>query len=653
MIRKNTLMSLTLPLMMASPSMVAAKFMPNKQLAGPPSEIEFMQPAAAEKSALSSKTALIPVKLQQTKAGNWFWNASLPVDSIDFNFIVFANGAKNWQIDLVNPVTRQVKSVQDLATDQKSTNYGMENQQYSGEQYSFKNMDTGQWQIRVKTLGEPDQTEGFIMIANSSKYLLSSYQTNADKIVGHRMHFVAQSTSNEETIEVLKDYNPLQSSHMVVSYPNGKQETFNMYDDGLHGDNKANDGLFGGDFIAPKAGNYNVQIHAYGINPDNTPFYRTTEHLMPVIDQTLTMSDKTVQSAVISDNRLNLNMNVQDHAKSANNSYRIIAEVWGESNEKAGVMQPVSWISTITEVQNSQLNIELDARWIAMAKVGHNFELRNLRIEDADHFIPLISEKSLDLNMSELPKAANKAFNGEINEEMMMGVRPAELDADANKAGRRLLLVHGYCSGDVWGPVAGQFSSRSIFRDLNQNRSHNAFAQRIRNFGAQYSSFGIVAHSQGGAASLHLLTYYWSGLDRATGGRVIQSVGTPYQGTPLAGNLAALGSIFGVGCGRNTNLTTSGAASWLSGIPTSSRNKVNYYTTSFTDKWWRPDWCSLATDLFLRDPDDGVIERSRGQLSGGINRGHKTGQCHTSSMRDPAQTRDSGRNSTMNSRAAR
>jgi len=63
--------------------------------------------------------------------------------------------------------------------------------------------------------------------------------------------------------------------------------------------------------------------------------------------------------------------------------------------------------------------------------------------------------------------------------------------------------------------------------------------------------------------------YYWSCLDGAnTGGsRLIQSVGTPYQGTPLAGNLAALGDAFGVGCGTVADLTTSGAPSWLNGIP--------------------------------------------------------------------------------------
>jgi hypothetical protein len=155
-------------------------------------------------------------------------------------------------------------------------------------------------------------------------------------------------------------------------------------------------------------------------------------------------------------------------------------------------------------------------------------------------------------------------------------------------------------------------------------------------------------------ASLHLYNYYWSGLDNAIGSRLIQSVGTPYKGTNLAGVLAALGGIFGVGCGSNTDLTYTGAANWLAGISTASRAKVNYHTTSFKlTNWWTNDYCNFASDLVLGDPEDGTTEQANGQLSGGVNRGHVTGQCHTDGMRDPAQYRDAGRNSTMNANAAR
>ena len=132
---------------------------------------------------------------------------------------------------------------------------------------------------------------------------------------------------------------------------------------------------------------------------------------------------------------------------------------------------------------------------------------------------------------------------------------------------------------------------------------------------------------------------------------MIQSVGTPYQGTALAGSLAAIGDIFGVGCGSQSDLTYSGASSWLSGIPTWARSQVHYYTTSFEDKWWRYDYCHLGSDLLLGDPEDGTTEKAYGQLSGGNNRGHTTKECHTTGMRDPPQCNNYNRNQNMNTNA--
>src|SRR5699024_4273680 len=97
-----------------------------------------------------------------------------------------------------------------------------------------------------------------------------------------------------------------------------------------------------------------------------------------------------------------------------------------------------------------------------------------------------------------------------IDESMLMGPRPDDI-VSAKGVGKRLLLVHGYCSGGVW--PASQFSTASTFLDANKNRSHDAFARLIQSYGNTWNSFGVVAHSQGGAASLHLYTYYWSGLD--------------------------------------------------------------------------------------------------------------------------------------------
>ncbi len=668
MIQKSKLLSLLLPALIVCPSILSAKSLQNKQLAGPPEEFELMRQAQPEKSALDSKTALIPVSLQQTKGGNWYWSGTLPVDSSSFSFMTFANGATDWQVNLINPKTGKSIAADTLATKHISTNYGLENSNYPGEKYSFDNLTTGNWGIEIKTAGEPEQFEGFVLASSNSQYILNSYKTNNDQIVGHNIHFVTQSTSNEDTISVFKRFSPIDNAFMVVTQPDGTQNKYTMYDDGRHGDKLANDGMFGGDFKANLSGGYTVQINAMGNNPDGTPFYRTSEHFVPVIEQSITLSSNKTSAVAISDNRLNIAFNVDDYSKNTNNSYRIIAEVWGKNKSTGKTkpvsvnaldassndnMKPVSWISTITTVENNQLNIELDARWIDMAKTSSELELRNIRIEDADNFIPLITQAKMPLSVASMPKMKTKSFDGTITEEMMIGERP--LQGKATKgSGTKLLLVHGYCSSDVWGPYQYQFSNSAKFTDFNQNISHNTFAQRIKNFGSTWNSYGIVAHSQGGAASLHLYTYYWSGLDNSTSGkRMIQSVGTPYHGTPIAGNLAALGNVFGIGCGYNSNLTTSGASSWLAGIPTWARSKVNYFTTSNTDRWWQYNYCSLGTDLFLSDPDDGVIEKFRGQLSGATNRGHKTGWCHTLNMNYRGQTSDSSRNYSMSANANR
>jgi hypothetical protein len=214
--------------------------------------------------------------------------------------------------------------------------------------------------------------------------------------------------------------------------------------------------------------------------------------------------------------------------------------------------------------------------------------------------------------------------------------------------GHNLLLIHGYCAGGNPWPLSDFSGAIEIFSDPQANRSHDEFALLIKVLADTTKSSGVVAHSQGGCAALHLSTYYFSALDWAEGPRLIQSLGTPYQGTPLAGNLGALGGIFGTGCGANTDLSVEGAAVWLSGIPSDARASVHYWTTSSAGFW-----CNFFSGLFLTNPEDGVIEVSRGQLPGGTNMGNTVGQCHTNDMSEPAQYLDSTRNSEMNANAAR
>ena len=250
-----------------------------------------------------------------------------------------------------------------------------------------------------------------------------------------------------------------------------------------------------------------------------------------------------------------------------------------------------------------------------------------------------------------------------VSDEMKVGKKPSKEQRERHLGHRRLsgghkkILVHGYCASSNPFPTS-HFSNSIAFSDpaAPASWSHDLFAQKIDAFANANGlhGCGCIAHSQGGAACLHMYTYYWSCLDYAettSGKKMIQSVGTPYQGTALAGTIAGLGDIFGAGCGSNTDLTYSGAQTWLNSIPTWARSEVTYHTTSFKDVWWKYDYCHLASDLILSDPEDGTTEKGKGQLSGATNGGHKDNQCHTTGMRDPPQTQDSSRNSVMNTNA--
>ena len=628
-------------------SLAAQDRLATKQLAGPIDEVRTGVMAQVDPidNAIHSKSAMVPVELTQSADGMWRWSGDLAVDGSNLEMVLFS-GEESWSLNLRQPHSKSLVAAHGLAIETERSSLDMGNDSFPGDYYRIAAAQPGDWTVTVEAEA-PLGHRGYLLYSNDSPYRLLSYSTTRDQLVGQEIAFVAYGyakVSKGLQTEASGDF--VREASLRVTAPDGTEARHAMFDDGRHGDGLADDGIFGGSFVAERAGEYQAQVIANGRTPEGRPLHRTSQHVVPVIAPSLSLAHDLASAQMVDDSRLQISLAV-DTSDGAPDKYRVFAEVWGADAD--GKMQPVSWIGGMSYVDSGYLGLGLDLRWIGLSEARDDFELRNLRIEDPDTFIAVARRDSMSLLTPRLPSLA-RAIPKAMDETMFVGPRPARASAD--KAGGRLLLVHGYCSGNVWGPVSGQFSNDSVFLDTNQNRSHDTFANLIGSFGSSYSSYGIVAHSQGGAAALHLYTYYWSGLDYATGGRLIQSVGTPYQGTSLAGNAAVLGQIFGVGCGTNYDLTYSGASSWLSGVPSWARNAVNYYTTSFKDNWWSYDYCHLVTDLLLNDPDDGTTEKAKGQLSSGVNRGHKTGWCHTSGMADPPQTTDSSRNSTMNSNAA-
>lgn len=620
-----------------------------KNLAGTADEMSRMRLPEAATLGIRSKAAMLPIRLHQDAQGNGAWTASVPVDDPgELKMTLLAPNSQDWQIR-VTTGDGQMNLRHNSMIENQPGAVSLDGVSFPAEVFTFRSVKKGTWKVEIVAAGmnfKAAETAGYLVVSSDSPYRLYSYLNTPQTLTGKTLEFVASMFDAREEMKgsVPKAISgSVTGAEMEIRTPGGETEKVI-----LRGENNRH---YRGRFVPREAGQYIAQIVVRGASAEGEQFIRTSEHVFQVLTDHVELG-RSGSTAVIDDTRLRVSLPAT--GLKAGRKVIAYAEVWGRNEN--GEALPVAWMSGMaiaTERRNgANVDLVLDARWLARAGTKGSYELRNVRLADPDYFVTLALAEAIALRINNLPEAASRAVTG-ITEEMRMGKRPDAAQFPTTDApGGKVLLIHGYCSGGNPFPTS-QFSNYAVFSDPNQSRTHDQFANLIRNFGAQFPSFGAVAHSQGGAASLHLYTYYWSGFDYATGNRLIQSVGTPYQGTALAGNLAVLGQVFGAGCGGNYDLTYSGAAAWVAGIPSWARAKVHYSTTSFTDVWYRYDYCSLATDLFLGDPEDGVTERDYGQLPGANNRGHKTGWCHTSSMRDPAQTSDSSRNADMNANAAR
>ncbi|PIV32506.1 MAG: conditioned medium factor, partial [Lysobacterales bacterium CG02_land_8_20_14_3_00_62_12] len=160
---------------------------------------------------------------------------------------------------------------------------------------------------------------------------------------------------------------------------------------------------------------------------------RTAEHLIPVLDAELSLRADTISSKSVGAHRLALPLSVNS-AKALAGHYHVYAEVWGSSSSRGAV--PVAWVGGMSDLVNGALDIGLDTRWIGKAGAVAPFELRNVRVEDADYFITLAKADRLALNTPSLPKSAARGFA--IDNEMLIGPRPASQFASKG-VGRKLL----------------------------------------------------------------------------------------------------------------------------------------------------------------------------------------------------------------------
>jgi len=287
--------------------------------------------------------------------------------------------------------------------------------------------------------------------------------------------------------------------------------------------------------------------------------------------------------------------------------------------------------------------------------------LQNVYVQDSNYFIPVSSSSNtisvtMDSKTQKLTSAYSKKVQvTQISREMKQGIAPQGFWNKTRDSGA-VILLHGYCSTEnPWEKTPSDWTDPYFFLNSEASITNDEFSQKVLAYAERNNldSFSLVGHSQGGMVSAHISNYYFSGLDKVSNGRKIQSIGTPYQGCTAAGSAANLGSAFGIGCGDNFDLSLDGAGLWLSGIADDAQSQVFYYTTTYKLGNFFGDYCSAAMNFILEWPNDGTTELEYTPLKAGNDMGNTQKQCHITGLAYPAQYNDHSRNQQMNANAAR
>jgi len=647
---------------------------------GLPSEFPLYKLPVPQESPVTSDTAIIHCFLNKVSSNSYIWQGDVFVDSQVAFSLTIASKLKGLKVKLEEPPTKFKKDepVITLGT------FGMNEAVVPTTTYAyeFHNDKRGIWKATVtyeSQTGLPDDLFAHfsLFIENRAELQVFSYQATFKTHVGQKIGLVtrlfataAAKTEGHNTpygvpkalIGLAKDV------EMSMLLPNGMRTMVRMTDDGLENDVLANDGVYGATIKADLEGSYVAQVIMKGVSPDGYTFLRTTQHLIEVVNSELELKDEA--KAILSDEEIQFRLKLTDKAEAVvGKKYFGYAEVWEAE------ATPLAWISGMTiakkdaETGEYYIPLHLNLKWLTFngRHLAKPVFLKGVYVQNAEKNVPLSSTDKMTIkydNEARILKAASllkSAAIGVLTEDMTRGKRPKkyrlDLSGPTKKAEAKLVLLHGYCAaGNPFSTV--NFNNFIAFYDPNANKGTDAFALKVKEFIEPHISTGVsfISHSQGGMASAHLFSFYWSSADMlqtksAVNGtsRRIQTVGTPWEGTGIAGSLADLGSNLGFGCGNNPDLTHDGARNWLASIPVVTRQEVYSYITQYAD--W--SWCSLATNLVLEWPNDGVTEEKFSKLEGGNFLGMKKSWCHTSDLKYPAQCTDEQRNKEMNALAAR
>src|SRR5690606_24524248 len=358
-----------------------------KQLAGPASEFEAMRAPDPAAAAILSRSALLPVEFDA--AGRAELRLPLHAGRLD---AMLLSGGEDGAPELVSPGGVVMPRAQ-LARHAQPSRLGGEHDGHAGTVVRMDGLVRGDWTLRLQS-PRAGGRRGYLLLKGGDGLELASHQVHRRQLVGERMDIAGMLVADDGARAALgREAGTVRSAQLRIVAPDGAVTLRPMFDDGRHGDGAAGDGRYAGAFVPTTTGTWIAQMVVRGHDRAGTPFVRTAEHALEVIAPGPRLAAPAATARYASRGRLEVALPLERAKPGAH--YRVLAEVWGRDGKGGEV--PVAWIGGMAAVDAGRLALGLDERWIARAGASAPFELRALRIEDPDHFIPLATADRVPL----------------------------------------------------------------------------------------------------------------------------------------------------------------------------------------------------------------------------------------------------------------
>jgi hypothetical protein len=471
------------------------------------------------------------------------------------------------------------------------------------------------------------------------------------------------------------------TSILCITEPDGNEIEVEMNNEGISGDLVAGDNTYGASFQATIPGNYLFSPQftgSYNIFDSRTQaeqeffFQKMSNHLIPVSASKVKILRK-VDVKRVSKDILNLIMHVINFNPNIT-MFDVYTEIYG--HDYLGILIPVGWLGGIYEIINNTITLEFNIKWVKRVNVCKGLVLKGTVLTDTSNSFPTAKyTRSNSTNFSKKEfqdyikfdddlalELCNSEWNISITREMREG-QGYNKKRQVGK-GFGLIMLPGYCASiNPWLATSFIWTNAFYFTQYNLALSNFDYTFKVYEFvrDLHLESCSIIAHSQGGMIAVTLKNYYVTCLDNnpsIPGGRdrLIQTLGTPWMGTPLAGDPAKFGQNFNFGCGPVPDLTPDGAINWKTNIRNQTISEVHYYTTTYSESVDNFDFCNVVTELLLDRVNDGTVELAKAGLEPiefSQYEGDTTKECHTTGMKFSAGYLNPDRAIIMNDTARR